>query len=131
MMSPMTMTKTAQRRHARHRTIRQRDGPAVDVPRRLRTLAERRADDGTNVDRQRRVRDGPAGPPPAPPLSLTPLVACDPATDMEVLWHIARDVPHLRRWLVANPQADAALLEFVAQSGGPGVREALTVLLGD
>ncbi|MBW3078485.1 hypothetical protein KIH76_04515 [Bifidobacterium sp. 81T8] len=67
--------------------------------------------------------------PPQPPLLLTPLVACDPATDTDILWHIAREAPELRRWLVANPRADAALLEYVAQAGGPGVREALTILL--
>ena len=67
--------------------------------------------------------------PPAPPILLTPLVACDPDTDPQVLWHIARHAPELRRWLPANPAADAALLEYVAQAGGPGVREALTVLL--
>ena len=67
--------------------------------------------------------------PPAPPIRLTPLVACDPDTDMDVLWHIAREAPELRRWLAANPTADAALLEYVAQRGGPGVKAALTVLL--
>nr|WP_318643736.1 hypothetical protein [Bifidobacterium platyrrhinorum] len=67
--------------------------------------------------------------PPAPPLELTPLVAADPATGMDVLWHIARTAPELRRWLVANPNADAALLEYVSQAGGPGVKRALTVLL--
>lgn len=67
--------------------------------------------------------------PPPPPLELTPLVAASPETDPEVLWHIARTAPELRRWLVANPRADAALLEHVSQAGGPGVRRALTVLL--
>lgn len=67
--------------------------------------------------------------PPQPPIKLTPLLACDPDTDTDVLWHIARHAPELRRWLVANPKADAALLEYVAQAGGPGVRDALTVLL--
>ena len=50
--------------------------------------------------------------PPPPPLRLSPLLACDPAT-----------AP------VANPSADAALLEYVAQAGGPGVNRALTILL--
>lgn len=67
--------------------------------------------------------------PPSPPLALTPLVACDPDTDPRVLWHIAREVPRLRRWLVANPSADAELLEYLSQAGGPGVREALELLL--
>ena len=69
------------------------------------------------------------GVPPRPPILLTPLVACDPDTDPRILWHIARHAPELRRWLPANPAADAALLEYVAQAGGPGVREALTILL--
>ncbi|MBM6700047.1 hypothetical protein H7U32_06970 [Bifidobacterium pullorum subsp. saeculare] len=62
-------------------------------------------------------------------MELTPLVACSPGTDYETLEYIAREVPGLRRWLVANPNADARLLEYVSQAGGPGVREALTVLL--
>lgn len=67
--------------------------------------------------------------PPSPPLLLTPSVAADPDTDMEVLWHIARYVPDLRRWLVVNPKADAHLLEYISQAGGPGVHRALKVLL--
>lgn len=66
---------------------------------------------------------------PPPPLRLSPLLACDPATAPEVLWFIAEHEPELRRWLVANPSADAALLEYVAQAGGPGVNRALTILL--
>lgn len=71
--------------------------------------------------------DVPATP-PTPPIALTPAVACSPDTDAEVLWHIARHAPELRRWLIANPQADAALLEFISQVGGPGVKQALTIL---
>lgn len=67
--------------------------------------------------------------PPPPPLRLSPLLACDPAAAPEVLWFIAEHEPELRRWLVANPSADAALLEYVAQAGGPGVNRALTILL--
>ena len=67
--------------------------------------------------------------PPEPPVALNPAVACDPQTDDDVLWFIARNVPELRRWLVANPAADARLLEYVAQTSGPGVNEALTILL--
>ncbi|NEG70515.1 hypothetical protein F6S87_07910 [Bifidobacterium sp. BRDM6] len=67
--------------------------------------------------------------PPAPPLVPTPLMACDPATDPSLLWQLARDEPELRRWIVANPAASASLLEFISQAGGPGVREALTLLL--
>nr|WP_258186089.1 hypothetical protein [Bifidobacterium sp. UTBIF-68] len=67
--------------------------------------------------------------PPAPPIALTPLVACDPSTEAETLWHIALHVPELRRWIVANPSADAAILEFISQAGGPGVRQSLEILL--
>ncbi|WP_241217140.1 hypothetical protein [Bifidobacterium goeldii] len=69
--------------------------------------------------------------PPAPPIVLSPLLACDPNTDPEILWYIARHAPPLRRWLVANPNASAELLEYVAQAGGPGVNHALTILLAD
>ena len=55
-------------------------------------------------------------------------VACSPDTDVAVLWHIAYHVPELRKWLVANPKADAPLLELVSQRGGPGVRQALEIL---
>ncbi|MCI1219740.1 MAG: hypothetical protein LKF99_04305 [Bifidobacterium sp.] len=65
--------------------------------------------------------------PPPPPLALTPLVACS-SEDGDVLWHIAREAPELRRWLIANPHADADLLEYVAQAGGPGVKEGFVVL---
>ncbi|MCH4209876.1 hypothetical protein [Bifidobacterium sp.] len=65
--------------------------------------------------------------PPQPPLALTPLVACS-SEDDDVLWHIAREAPELRRWLIANPRADANLLEYVAQAGGPGVKEGFEVL---
>lgn len=66
--------------------------------------------------------------PPEPPIRLTPAVACSPDTDVAVLWHIAYHVPELRKWLVANPKADALLLELVSQRGGPGVRQALEIL---
>jgi hypothetical protein len=66
--------------------------------------------------------------PPDPPIALTPSVACSPETDTDVLWHIARHAPELRRWLVANPKSDAMLLEFVSQAGGPGVRQSLEIL---
>ena len=65
---------------------------------------------------------------PEPPIRLTPAVACSPDTDVAVLWHIAYHVPELRKWLVANPKADAPLLELVSQRGGPGVRQALEIL---
>ena len=81
---------------------------------------------GVNSDGVTAVNAGGSSP---PPLRLSPLLACDPATAPEVLWFIAEHEPELRRWLVANPSADAALLEYVAQAGGPGVNRALTILL--
>jgi hypothetical protein len=69
--------------------------------------------------------------PPPPPLVVTPGMACDPDTDMSTLWLIAREHPHLRKWLIANPKADAALLEYVSQAGGPGVRDAFDILFGE
>lgn len=67
--------------------------------------------------------------PPPPPIELTPLLACDPQTPQKVLWHIAEHAPQLRRWLVANPSASPAMMEYLAQVGGPGVGEALQILL--
>ncbi len=68
-------------------------------------------------------------PPPEPPLQPTPAMACNSTTDLEVLWWIARHEPSLRRWIVANPNADAELLEFISQAGGPYVKESLQILL--
>ncbi len=77
--------------------------------------------------------EGPARPldPPGPPsaLALNAVVASDPDTPIDVLWHIARHAPHLRKWVVVNRAADANLLEFISQQGGPGVRETLELLL--
>ncbi len=67
--------------------------------------------------------------PPTPPIALTPLMACSPDTPQDVLWHIAEYAPHLRRWLVANPAATPAMLEYLAQVGGKDVGEALNILL--
>ena len=66
--------------------------------------------------------------PPAPPIRLTPTVASDPDTPIEVLWHIARHAPRLRKWVIVNRSADANLLEYISQQGGPGVRETLRML---
>ena len=66
--------------------------------------------------------------PPKPPTLLTPQLACSPDTDPEILWAIARQAPELRKWLVANPNANAELLEFVAQASGPGIGQALEIL---
>lgn len=103
--------------------------------RRLRSLTrvsrlERLAGAGAGTGAEARAASRrPELDPPSPPLLLTPSVAADPDTDMEVLWHIARHVPDLRRWLVVNPKADAHLLEYISQTGGPGVHRALKVLL--
>lgn len=122
-------------RHARRRrrqTARRRSQHAQHLRQRLHRIGHARGahdDHAADGHAERNLTRRSDDTPPRPPLQLTPLVACDPATDMDVLWHIAREAPELRRWLVANPRADAALLEFVAQAGGPGVREALTLLL--
>lgn len=80
-----------------------------------------------NISRTRRQRA--LVEPPAPPIELTPLVACSADTAQDVLWHIAEYAPRLRKWLVANPSATPAMLEYLAQVGGPGVPEALRILL--
>lgn len=48
---------------------------------------------------------------------------------MDALRHIARTMPHLRKWVVVNRAADANLLEYLSQQGGPGVRQALELVL--
>ena len=55
--------------------------------------------------------------------------SCSADTAQDVLWHIAEYAPRLRKWLVANPSATPAMLEYLAQVGGPGVPEALRILL--
>jgi hypothetical protein len=62
-------------------------------------------------------------------MRFTRLTATDPATPVSVLWDIARSRPDLRFWLIANPHAGADLLEFISQSGGPGVERGLKILL--
>lgn len=52
----------------------------------------------------------------------------DPSTPLPVLWRIARERPDLRRWLIVNPAAPPELLEYIAQTGGPGVGQGLRVL---
>ena len=78
---------------------------------------------------QPHARQRALGEPPAPPIELTPLAACSADTAQDVLWHIAEYAPRLRKWLVANPSATPAMLEYLAQVGGPGVPEALRILL--
>lgn len=67
--------------------------------------------------------------PPKPPIVLTEKVACCENTSKDVLWHIAKNVPDLRKWVVANPTADAKMLEYISQQGGSGVKHSLDVLL--
>ena len=66
--------------------------------------------------------------PPKPPIILTPYVAIDPATKTEVLWYIAQKIPELRKWIIANPSADAQILEYISQQCGPDVRYSFEVL---
>lgn len=75
-----------------------------------------------------RIRQATAAVPP-PPLQPTPAIACAPDTPVETLWAIARNHPELRRWIVSNPNADADLLEYISQQGGPHVRRSLDILL--
>ncbi|MFY4635709.1 hypothetical protein ACOVJL_02465 [Scardovia wiggsiae] len=65
--------------------------------------------------------------PPPPPLKLTPYVAVSYSAT-EILWYIARNIPQLRCWLIANPDSTPELLEYISQSGGPHVKECFTVL---
>lgn len=126
-------TQAALRRTARLPPKRQAAQPSPEH--RLAALRWR-APPGTDGESRTatRVKARPGGvapvpaEPPAPPLQPTPAMACDPMTPRDVLWRIARDEPGLRRWIVANPAADAALLEFVSQAGGPYVRESLQIL---
>lgn len=71
----------------------------------------------------------PSLQPPKPPLPRTPLTACDPYTPLSTLWTLAREQPELRRYIIANPFATADLLEYIAQSGGPGVTRCMRILL--
>lgn len=66
--------------------------------------------------------------PPTPPPTMTAFIASSPRTSEEVLWRIAIDYPRLRRWIIANTRASPELLEYVAQAGGPGVRNGFDVL---
>ncbi|WP_240542042.1 hypothetical protein [Bifidobacterium sp. CP2] len=123
---------SARRRTTRARTDRRSaaHAPTGGPSRRLRSLGRAdRLERLAAADAGASRADGRTAEPPEPPIVLTPTVAADPDTDADVLWHIARHAPELRRWLVANPAADAHLLEYVSQAGGPGVRRALTVLL--
>lgn len=107
--------RTTRARHKRHRRAHARDDPRHD---------ERLTGIGKRPQAERRR----VAAPPPPPLRLTVDVACDPSTEPDVLWHIAREAPELRMWLIANTAATPELLEFVAQAGGPGVKRAFDVL---
>lgn len=68
--------------------------------------------------------------PPAPPIELTPLVACNADTAQDVLWHIAEYAPRLRKWAGRQSFGDACNAGIsCARSAGPGVPEALRILL--
>lgn len=67
--------------------------------------------------------------PPQPPIVLTPQIAACEHTDPKILWHIAQHLPALRKWVIANPSANAQLLEYIAQQGGPDVNHSIRVLL--
>lgn len=68
------------------------------------------------------ARDSPFG------IEETPFTASDPATPAVALWHMAEHRPELRRWIVANTAAPAALINAIAHHGGPGVAQALSLL---
>ena len=68
---------------------------------------------------QPKPRPKPLIEPPSPPILLT----------QDVLWHIAEYAPRLRKWLIANPSATPAMLEYLAQVGGPDVARSLQILL--
>ena len=109
--------RAARRRHAASRS-------ASQAPRR-RSSAKRLA---STLHTAHTPNKGLLHPPP-PPLALTPQSASDPNTPMDALWHIARTMPPLRKWVVVNRAADANLLEYISQQGGPGVRQALELVL--
>ena len=125
--------------HHRHRVrVRgHRGSSATERTARLMTAISSRSRSSAEDDSSQDEPDGihpmaeMRAPPPEPPLVPTALMATDPATDLSILWAIAREEPELRRWLVANPAASPALLETISQLGGPGVRRALEVLLNE
>lgn len=66
--------------------------------------------------------------PPKPPITPTEDIASSPETKPEILWYIAQNIPHLRKWIIANTSADARLLEYVSQKGGPDVKHSFNIL---
>ena len=60
-------------------------------------------------------------------VSATAQCASDPRTPPQDLWELAR-IPELRKWIIANTAAPAALINAIAHAGGPGVRQAMQLL---
>lgn len=63
----------------------------------------------------------------APRVLATAQCASDPHTPLQDLWELAR-IPPLRRWIIVNTAAPAALINDIARAGGPGVRQAMRLL---
>ncbi|MDD6462230.1 MAG: hypothetical protein PUF51_07300 [Bifidobacteriaceae bacterium] len=70
-----------------------------------------------------------SGPTALRPTALRPTAQCasDPRTPVSELWELAH-IPELRRWIIVNTAAPAALINAIARAGGPGVREAMELL---
>lgn len=70
-----------------------------------------------------------SGPAAIRPTALCPTAQCasDPRTPVSELWELAH-IPELRRWIIVNTAAPAALINAIARAGGPGVREAMELL---
>lgn len=69
----------------------------------------------------------PSAPAAASRVSATAQCASDPRTPPQDLWELAR-IPELRKWIIANTAAPAALINAIARAGGPGVRQAMQLL---
>lgn len=69
----------------------------------------------------------PSAPAAAIYVSATAQCASDPRTLPQDLWELAR-IPELRKWIIANTAAPAALINAIARAGGPGVRQAMQLL---
>lgn len=69
----------------------------------------------------------PSAPAAASRVSATAQCASDPRTPPQDLWELAR-IPELRKWIIANTAAPAALINAIAHAGGPGVRQAMQLL---
>ena len=121
--------KTRKTRKTAGNRMDRMNGPEGKTPRGGTAGADRAGEEDSRAGAHAAGQGAQTHPtPPEPPLVPTPWHAINPDTSEDVLWQIARQVPTLRRWLVANPAASPALLEYVAQQGGPGVAEAFDVL---